>query len=266
MQRIITKDFNLTYTLESGAFFRYYNQKDHYVVITQNYLIKIKQHNNNLYYEGCSEDFLKTFFRLDFSLENIDGFKKFAQLRKIYEEFKGLRLIKQDIWECTLSYMLSVNSSIKMIQKNLEWLSQKYGGKINNNFYSLPTPQKLKKGRIFTRIFGLRAKFLRRLPDSFIAIKNKLHGNLTYQQKKDLLLGIYGVGDKVAECILLYSLNENNAFPVDRWIARFLIKYFDLNMKSSKDIRKWAQDKFGENCGWVQQYLYLFARKYKIGI
>lgn len=264
MKIIITKDFNLTYTIESGEFFRWYRQDDFYIVITENYVIRVKQNNNNLHYEGCPENYLKDFFRLDFPIESIEGFRRFKQLQKIYKEFEGLRLIKQDPWECTLSFILSINSSIKMIRNNLEWLSRKYGRYKQDGFYLLPAIKELSQGRIFTRVFGLRAKFLRKLPDSFTAIKDKLNNNLTYQQKKDLLLNIYGIGDKVAECILLYSLNEDNAFPVDRWVARFLVKYFDLNIKSIKKIREWAQNKFGENCGWLQQYIYMFARKYKI--
>lgn len=264
MKSIITKDFNLTYTIENGSFFRWYKYPDYYIVITNDCVIKAKQTNNILYYEGCSESYLKRFFRLDFRTGEIEGFRKFPLLHRICKEFSGLRLIQQNLWECTLSFILSINSSINMIQRNLEWLSQRYGRYKYNGFYLLPGPEKLGQCKIPTKIFGLRAKFLRRLPVDFIAIRNKLSCELPYQQKKNLLLSIYGVGDKVSECILLYSLNENNAFPVDRWIARFLIKFFDLKIKTFKKIREWAQDKFGENCGWLQQYIYMFARKYKI--
>lgn len=264
MKSIITKDFNLTYTIESGEFFRWNKINNFYIVISENYVIKIKQVGNILYYEGCPENYLKKFFRLDFPLEDIEGFKKFTLFQKIFKEFRGLRLIKQNLWECILSYILSINSSIKIIKNNLEWLSQRYGQYKKHGFYLLPKPHQLSGCYIPTKRFGLRAKFLRRLPQSFLTLQHQLKKNLSYYQKKELLLNIYGVGDKVSECILLYSLNEDNAFPVDRWIARFLIKYFDLKIKNPSKIREWAQDRFGEKCGWVQQYIYMFARNYKI--
>ncbi len=264
MKIIITKDFNLRYTLESGAYFRWKRDNDLYIVASGKYIIKLKQKDNILLYEGCSEKFLKEFFRLDLPLESIKGFNVFPSLKKILYEFYGLRLIKQDTWECILSFILSINSSIRIIKNNLDLLAKRYGCKGKYGWYLLPTVEQLQNAKISKRTFGLRAKFLRKLSESFSKIRDKIGSNLTYTQKKDLLMSIYGIGDKVSECVLLYSLNEDNAFPVDRWIARFLIKYFDLKIKAKRKIREWAQETFGENCGWLQQYIYMYARKYKI--
>ncbi len=264
MKTIITKDFNLSYTLESGQFFTWKKDDDFYTVISGKRIIRLKQKDNILWYEGCSEKFLREFFRLDFPLEKIEGFHRFPALYKKLKEFYGMRLIKQDVWECILSFVLSINSSIKIIQKNLEWLAKKYGCSEKDGCYFLPSLEQFQGVDVPTKIFGLRAKFLKKLGQSFIKIKDKLSSQLSYAQKKELLMSIYGVGDKVSECILLYSLNEDTAFPVDRWIARFLTRYFDLKIKSKRKIREWAQQTFGENCGWLQQYIYMFARKYKI--
>ncbi|MFN7181121.1 MAG: DNA-3-methyladenine glycosylase family protein [Planctomycetota bacterium] len=263
MKSIITKDFNLRYTLESGQFFRWWKEKDFYVVVSGMNVIKVKQEKNVLLYSGCSEKFLQDFFRLGFLLEEIEGFRKFPFLRKIFHEFYGLRLIKMNLWECILSYILSINSQIKTIQNNLNWLATRYGTK-RDKYHLLPSCIEFQKIKVFPRFFGLRRKFLKKLADNYLTIKNELTDKLSYSDKKKLLMSIYGIGDKVSECILLYSLNEDNAFPVDRWVVRFLRRYFNLDIKCPRKIREWAQKTFGKNCGWLQQYIYIYARKYCI--
>jgi N-glycosylase/DNA lyase len=263
LNTIITKDFNLTYTIESGEFFRWYKKDGEYIVITTDKIITLRQINDILYFKGCDEKFIKEFFRLDFDIDAISAFDKFSILKRVRNEFKGLRLIKEDVWECTLSFVLSINSSIKAIQKSLDFIAKEYGEE-KNGYYLLPLPHNLINTTFSSKIFGLRAKFLNRLPTAFLKAQSALKEASSYLQKKQILMDIYGIGDKVSECILLYSLNHDNAFPVDRWIKRFLTKYFNLKVSSQAKIRQWAQEKFGEYCGWIQQYIYMFARKYKV--
>jgi len=266
MGEIEVNNFSLKYTIESGQFFRYYPIDGWYYIVSRNNVFKIKQEDNKLIYEGdCNEFFIREFLGLN---DNMDEFIKFAKnkdLNKFLEKYPGIRIMKQDLWQCLVSFVCSSASNVKKIQLNLNLLSQYFGKQIkydNKIFYSFPEPrslndlEKLKEAKT-----GYRANFLFNINNMVDETFIRNLRLVKYEKAKEILTSLPGVGEKVADCVLLFSLGHKNAFPVDVWIKRMMEElYFSGEKTSIKKIREFAEEEFGEHCGYVQQYLFHYGR------
>ena len=184
-----------------------------------------------------------------------------------------MKILRQDPWECLISFICSSNSNIKRISKNIEDISIEFGNKITFNGkdrYSFPsaitlsntTEQKLRNLGL-----GFRAPYV--LETAKVIASNQINLNnlrdLNYQDALDNLIKLPGVGDKVANCILLFSLDQNEAFPVDVWIQRVLKeKYFNIKDKTNIiKVRLKAQKYFSNYAGYANQYLFHNRRLFK---
>ncbi|MCP4256226.1 MAG: DNA-3-methyladenine glycosylase 2 family protein [Planctomycetes bacterium] len=264
--KIKIKDFNLEYTLDCGQMFRINRGNDWYYVNAQDKFFKIKQVGNTIEFHGVDKEFIIHFFSLNENLSKIlKKINKDIYIKKSIDKYRGLRIIKQDSWECLISFICSSASNIPRIKSKLKAISEGFGKKVSLDGvcnYAFPTPGNINNyKKILNAKTGFRAKYIYEANNS-VNIKNLNSLRiLPYKSAKSELKKINGVGDKVADCVLLFSLGFNQAFPVDTWIKKTMqLLYFDNTTVSNEKIREFGLEYFGDYAGYAQQYLFMFSR------
>jgi N-glycosylase/DNA lyase len=262
MQKIKVKDFNLDITLSCGQVFRWHKHLDGFWYgFISNKIVKLSQSGNYLLYHGAARkpDIIKYFNLKDDYNKIIRSIARDALIKKAVKKYHGLRIIKQDPFECLMTYILSSQNNIPRINKMVNELSRRFGRKIRfegREYYTFPRLTDLKgccREDVRACRLGFRDKFLddavSRLWNKEVRL-NKI-ASLPYEEAKEELLKIKGVGNKVADCVLLFGFNKYEAFPIDRWILRAMEKYY-----KGKD-----GSYFGEYAGYAQEFLYAYIRK-----
>lgn len=268
MPKIIVKDFNLEHTLLCGQLFRVTKIKDWYYVVARDRVFRVRQFSTNqLEFYGVDKEFLTYYFALDEPYRNIlTQIEKDPHIRRAIKKYHGLHIIRQDPWECLISFICSSAANIPKIKLNLDLLAQFFGKRIEFNgfeWYSFPDPGKLNDYKnILLAKTGFRAKYIKDanelVGESFLTALKKL----PYSEAKKLLKQIPGVGDKVADCVLLFSLDFTEAFPIDTWIKKILQKlYFKNKVIPNRQLREFAMGYFGKYAGYAQQFLFMSARE-----
>ncbi len=199
--------------------------------------------------------------------------RKDEHLEKAVSFGYGIRLLRQDLWEVILSFIISQNNGIPRIKKIIETLSSHYGSKIPGEYgkYTFPEPSSIAgstlddlnicRGGYRCRYIMSTAQRLMEQPSLLDELKKLPAGNA-----RELLLSFTGIGEKVADCILLYSGLDRNAFPIDRWVKRVIETLYFEKETDVNTIRAFARNYFGEFSGIAQQYLFYYARENKIGL
>ncbi len=175
----------------------------------------------------------------------------------------GLRLLNQPVWECLVSFLISSNNNVKRIEGIVERLCMRYGQDMGG-YHAFPAPQAiLAAGEDALRACGLgyRAAFVwrtaQRVCEGFPLDPLPEMG---FEQAKQLLLTLHGVGEKVADCVLLFSCGYREAFPVDVWVHRAVTAAFTDTGSSPKELRAFARRRFGALAGLAQQVLFHYER------
>ena len=228
---------------------------------------------------------IHNFFRFDDDFQGIK--KKLSKdkvMKKAINNFPGMRILRQDPFQCYISFIVSSNSNIPNIQTRLQKLSQKFGEKMiidKNEFFLFPKPEKLANASINEIAkcgLGYRTKYVKK---AAIAVNKGMIDFSTlkkqdYQEARDSLCQVFGIGKKVADCILLFSLEKLEAVPLDRWVLRILQKYYSkefqistktITEKTYDELHNKIVDHFGEYAGYGQQFLFKnerdsFAKKW----
>lgn len=269
--------FDIEQILECGQCFRFkkLNEKE-YVIIAMSKVLHILQKENYIEFYPCTESEFSNIW-----LNYFDMNTDYKEIKKVLCEIDdilkesvafapGIRLLNQEPWECLISFIISQNNRIPMIKQVIKNISEKYGTK-SENYYLFPTMEQLKNADEDTLIScktGFRAKYI---IDAIDKLQNKTvdlnnFEKLSTEDAREKLISIKGVGPKVADCTLLFSLKRREVFPTDVWVKRVMEHfYFDGNDTSIKKIHELAQKKFGKYAGYAQQYLFHYARQLKIG-
>jgi N-glycosylase/DNA lyase len=260
--RLRIHPFSLKESLECGQFFRFTEVDGTYIVQSSGRIFSLWQKGDDLFYEGVDESFLVHFFRLDESLDDV--FKEIDRDPIVHEairQYRGLRLIRQDPWECLVSYLCSSAKSIAHIRCMVEILCKTSGRKVSlGNYigYEFPEPACIVPSHHLDAVgAGFRAPYLVQAGqcidrDQLTALKS-----LPYQEAKRELMKLAGVGKKVADCTLLYSLDFLEAFPMDTWIKKGLWhSYFKGRRMGEKELEEFVSDHFGPLAGYAQLYLF----------
>ena len=276
MNKIILKEkLDLELSLFSGQAFRWKKKLNWYYGFIDNKFLKLRIKNNCLEYV-CSDDWVtqdKVYDYFDLGTKYDEIFENFDdELSTVaYKKLQGMRVLNQDPWECLISFIISAWSNVPKISNTIHLLCQKLGHKyILDDMvgYSFPSPIQitgLTESEMKSFGLGYRAQYV--LKTSKIIEENKIllsdFYNENYFDSLKFLLTFPGVGDKVANCVLIYSLKKYNAFPVDLWVERLLVEDYGLNKKMSLiNKRKWGQNYFGKYSGIIQHYLFHYKRKY----
>lgn len=267
------KDFDLTQTLECGQCFNFHKlDDDEYLVVAFGNAIKIKQEKHRLIFFNTKISDVRNiwihYFDLDRDYAKIKNYlrRKDPLLRDAVKEFSGVRLMNQEFHSALISFIISQNKQIPHIKKICRDICEHYGkyiGEIEGiKCYSFPTIDEL--SRITEKQFrdlktGFRAPYL-------VDACHKLKSGEISEEKlisqdcddcRCSLTSIKGVGDKVANCAMLFSLGKREAFPIDVWIYRIMVdKYFDGKQVSKDEIAEFAKKKYGKYGGYAQQYMF----------
>ncbi len=274
-------DFDIEQTLECGQCFRFYKIgiKD-YIIVAKRKALHISQLNNTITLHNTTieeyEEIWKNYFDLDRDYKKIKDelLKKDNKLSEAIEVKHGVRILNQDFFETLISFIISQNKQIPHIKQIVETISNKYGEPIaqinEKTYYSFPEVEKLQKVTIeeFRECkVGFRDAYLIdacKMVYNNEIIVNDLEKATTIEAIKKLTT-IKGVGDKIANCVVLFGLSKRDAFPIDVWIKRIMENlYFEKDTKK-EEIMEFAKNQFGEYGGYAQQYLFYYGRENKIG-
>ena len=219
------------------------------------------------------------FFRKNDNMQEIiKSISKDETVKKSVKQYEGLRIFKQDPFQCMISFIISSNSNIQKIKNSLEKISSKFGKKVkiqNKEFFLFPKPEKLANASIEEIKkcgVGYRAPFIKQASKMIVLkkINFKYLEKCDYEEAKKNICVIPGVGNKVADCILLFSLNKLEAFPLDTWMIKILEKYYSnqFNIETKTITKKQYQilhekivNYFGPYCGYAQQFLFKMERE-----
>lgn len=273
------KDFNITHIFDCGQCFRWNKEEDgSYTGVVSGKVINVSQEGSKVVFDNLTIDdyhIVKDYFDLETDYEKIKEKVSTDDIMKKAIDFGcGIRILNQDEWETMISFMISANNRIPMIKKVIENLSCNFGNFITSyrgrDYYSFPTPKQLAEAdvaKIFECKAGFRAPRIKEAAERFLVEKDTIYDlkNKSYQEGLDYLKTYCGIGDKVANCILLFSMKQFDTFPVDVWVRRVMQTLYVDKDTSDKEIRRFAEDKFGDFSGYAQQYLFYYARELNVG-
>ncbi|MDR0797520.1 MAG: hypothetical protein LBE70_02215 [Nitrososphaerota archaeon] len=282
--------FDLNLSLRCGQVFRCKNQGDWWYCVSEDKIFKIRQISIKcLEFEGVNTEFITTFFGLKDNLAEIEqSINKDAYIAAALKQFRGLRLIRQNPWECLASFICATYKNITAIEQTILKISQNHGEKRcfdDQTFWLFPTAEKLAMTSVHDLeecSLGYRAKYLqataKKVYDEQVDLEYFKY--LSYNEAKKRLFEFPGVGLKVADCVLLFSLGKMEAFPVDVWIKRILLnnyanylsqdlikklqKHKSLSNSEYEKLCLFAQNYFGVYAGYAQEYLYHYERNKKM--
>ena len=276
------ESFNLKHIFECGQCFRWNKLEDNsYIGVIKDAVINVKEENGKFIFTGSTingnlKEIIRYYFDLDTNyteykkiLSNIDNY-----LKESIKFGSGIRILRQDLWECIISFIISANNNIPRIKKIIEKLSKEYGKKIEfngNTYYFFPTPEELSKASVEDlRNLGLGFRDKRIYNTTKMIIENEVNLNSIKsmddtEKMRNELLKLDGVGPKVADCILLFALKRIDVFPIDVWVRRVMNDLYIHNINeeklNKKELQKLAEDKFGSLQGIAQQYLFYWKRE-----
>ena len=255
---------DLRATLESGQFFRWRPDGDRFILVLGDRLVRLHPRGDRLHYEGTRAAPLRRFLALDVDLPRIEAaLERDPLLRPVIRATRGLRLLRQDPWECAVAFLTSMVSNIPRITRNLEAVARDAGRPIRLNGltdHAFPSPDDLPGEARLRRLgFGFRAKYIAALP-RHAGVLDSVRG-LPYDEAKKQLKELPGMGEKVADCVLLFAYGIGEAFPVDTWIRKVMIRrFFRGRRRPDRDIAAFARDRWGPLAGHAQQALFARAR------
>lgn len=274
--------FELKDIFDCGQCFRWDIQPDgDYIGVVKNNVIKVKKEKNRIIFKSIGEDNLKElvtyYFDLDRDYEKIkeELSRIDDNMKQSIEYGKGIRILNQDLWETIISFIISANNNIPRIKGIIDRISRAYGKEIifeRQSYYSFPTVDELSKASVEDlRKLGLGFRDVRVYETTKIIKEKqvdlkKLSNEENFENVRNTLLTLPGVGPKVADCILLFSsLKRWEAFPIDVWVRRVMNELYIHNPNEAKvnkdQIFKIAYEKFGNLAGIAQQYLFYWKRE-----
>jgi N-glycosylase/DNA lyase len=265
--------FDLTASLESGQAHRWRREEEWFTgVVRANHLrIRQKGHKVEFHSEPWPEaslvPLLRSYFRLDDDLEEIYGeITQDQRVAAMVDRYPGLRVLRQEPWECFIAFICSANSNIPRIHQVMERMADSFGEPIDLGGqvrHSFPTPCQLNQaGEQELRRLGLgfRAPYVAKAATAVAEGGLDLDAlvRAPYAEAKERLMECSGIGPKIADCIAVFSLDKLEAFPIDVWVRRALGEWYFPGQKTPPDrvLLEWAHGYFGRYGGYSQQYLF----------
>lgn len=235
------------------------------------------------------ESWERQVFRLNDNLSDIfSSFSDDVLVSESINKYPGLRLMRQEPFQCMVSFACASNTNIPRIRRMLKNLCQNFGNRVivdGSEFFTFPSVERLNTASQHDLLrcgLGYRTKAVKAIAESVVNgnLDSRDLLRLNYEEAKDELLKVYGIGNKIADCILLFSLEKLDSFPIDVWMARVLYQnygwLFNNNQSSRvhdekalqkitareyRTVSKKAREYFGKYSGYAQQYLYYNIRQ-----
>ena len=257
-------------TLNCGQVFRFVAHERGYLVFSGDRCAYCYEDGDTAFIDG--DDYFFDYFDLSRDYSRIvDAAKSFGfeKLSLAADNHSGLRILKQDKFEALISFVVSQNNNIPRIKGIIERLCAAYGEKKTFKgleYYAFPKPEALAKAplpELKAAGLGYRDEYVK-LTASLVASGEIDLDELSEKDTASLrkaLVGIKGIGAKVADCVVLFGFNHTDAFPVDTWIEKIYREDFCGTLTDRKKISDYFVDLFKDNSGYVQQYLFYAKRE-----
>lgn len=273
------QDFDLAQTFECGQCFRWEKTENGYIGVAYSRVLRIIQNGSDVTLCGVSMadwdniwhnyfDFGRDYSRIKNRLSTDDVMKQAIGFGC------GIRILNQEPFECLVSFIISASNNIPRIKKIIDSLCRNFGKPINyenNTYYTFPSADviaNLSLSELGVIKAGFRDKYIlnaaKCVKDGMIDLECLKNASTEYAKTE--LLKLSGVGSKVAECVMLFSLGKSSSFPVDVWIKRIVEHCYFGSEQTKENISHFAAEKFSDLGGFAQQYLFYWARENKIGI
>ncbi len=271
----INQPIDVENSINSGQVFLWKKNKEFWYGVNGQDVLEVNINGKIKSLKNHKTDFFRNNDDFD---EIIKSISKDKTVKNAVKKYPGLRIIKQDPFQCLISFIVSSNSNIQKIKTNLENISQKFGERTeykDQEFFLFPNANTLAKASI-SQIkscgVGYRAKFIKEASKIFASEKITVDDlkSSDYLEAKRKIRIIPGIGNKVADCILLFSLDKLESFPLDRWMIRILEKYyskkFQIDTKTITEkqydiLHEKIVDYFGPYAGYAQQFLFKMERE-----
>ena len=260
-------DFNVKQTLDCGQIFRFTINEDVAYVYSKNKFAKIKTFADKIIIQTDDCDYFENFFDLKTDYEKIKKeLKKDKFLSNTVDYGYGIRILNNDVYEMIISFIISANNNIKRIKNSIEFLCVNFG-KDMGEYHAFPTLEELKRVNIEDyRLAGLGYRAEQMFETVQTLTETKLE-NLKTKSKDEqfnFLLSLKGVGEKVANCIMLFGLGVKDVFPVDTWINKVYNSLMKTDEKDRNKITRELTKRYGNLSGYAQQYFFYYFRDNKI--
>ncbi len=272
---------DLDETLTSGQAFRWRKEGDVWVGAVGAHKLSLKVAGGRLDVEtSAPPDGGARYLRLDDDLAEIHrALEADPRLRPLLAEHRGLRLLRQEPWECAASFICSAWKSIPAIERAVEALCRRLGPVLEDRIHGFPTPESMAAASPATlRACGLgyRARLLREAARQVAGGFSLDLAPLPTGEARKRIRELYGVGPKVGDCILLFSMDHLEIFPVDVWAARALAEFYgdllprkvrraaldgEITGPVYRALSGFAMERFGQNAGYAQQVIYVEVRR-----
>lgn len=287
------KDFNIKQTFECGQCFRWEKEAENrYIGVAHSRVLEIEQIDSDIIlHNTCEDDFnniWRNYFDLDRDYAKIKKELSNDEILKLAVDYGyGIRVLNQEPFELVISFIISARNSIPVICSTIKHISEKWGNKIEykgKDYYTFPSKEVLANVTVdeVREVGGsFRSKYIvdtsSKINEASLIKSGKLNieDSDDFLEKYDLekiinsdddtchklLQNYMGVGAKVADCIMLFSMGKTSAFPVDIWVKRAMMHFYNANEMSLPKIRIFGRDRFGKLSGFAQQYLFYYARE-----
>ena len=290
-------DFNATHIFDCGQCFRWRRQEDgSWSGIAGDRIANIKYENKTLFIRGLYgttsprdiEEFWIPYLDLDRDYGKIKRKlrKNDVAMAEAIKTGSGIRILKQDLWETIISFIISQNNNIPRIKGCIEALAELCGERIDGTrdkaFLEPKKNREMVKTGVFEGVYPLgdlkgfalpKPEVLASLKEKDLApVKLGYRAKYLIQSAKEVLdrgmpenmeelIALTGVGPKVANCISLFGLHKTDSFPVDVWVKRVMHQVYGLDEEDAAAMEAFAKEHFGDLSGFAQQYLFYHIRE-----
>lgn len=270
-------DFSLKYTLESGQSFRWHRIDNAYYGVVEGRILKISQEGSTLCVESSTDEdetrfvsYLRHYLDIGRDVPKILAeVNNDAYMHRAIEKLWGMRILNQELWETVASFILSQNNNVPRIRGIIRRLSERFGEHLTLAGYvdySFPSPDALATATNEALLgcgTGYRADYLRDTAQAVVSGELPLTTmkEMSYFEAKQALMRRNGIGEKVADCICLFSLGHLAALPIDVWIKRIFETLYLRRRATHREIREFAHSYFGDGVGYAQQYLFHYVHE-----
>ena len=256
-------DLELT-LMESAQCFRWTRSGERYGCVLNASPVWLWREADGIHASGGDASFLRDYLDLDRDYAAVAReYAHIPEARRAVELYPGLRVLNQPPWEALICFILSANNNVTRIRNLSDALCRRYGEKCGE-LHAFPTPERLAEAteeELRALKVGYRAPYL------IGAAQKVCEGfpletlcDLPYDEAHRLLTTLPGVGDKVADCVLLFGCRHASAFPVDVWVERLLNRWFGVTCASRPAMCRQARALLGDHAGLMQQFLFHAAR------
>ena len=273
MNKLPLPHYDLNMTLLGGQSFAWDFEDGFYWGFAKDKIAKLKKENDSLIWQTYPEkddfEFVKNYLRLDVNYQKIiKKIQKDNYIKSAIKKYPDLRLLKQDFEETLLSFLVSTNNNIKSIRKIIRSMNRKFGKAIKINerkIFLFPKTEIIADAKLEDLLeckLGFRAKYLKGAAKHLTEkdLPKKI-GKMAETDARNSLLEIKGVGEKIADCVLVFGLCFDNVTPLDVWEKRAFTKFYKLNPKMKyENMQIWAGNYFEGYAGWAGQFLYEHIR------